>query len=203
MVSFRPVSGAPAPSGTDDQQLRTGNDANSMQTRRARGKRKLLTMPAAGLLVILLAVWLFNSGHYTKLLVTLGVASCLFVLYLAVRMGVVDDESVPVRLLPRAVVYIPWIAKEVAKANLDVARRILRPGKLDVSPRIFEAETSQRTDLGRVLYANSITLTPGTVSIVVHGHAITVHAIAEEVADSLLEGEMDRKVTWFEGEHRP
>ncbi len=52
-----------------------------------------------------------------------------------------------------------------------------------------------------MLYANSITLTPGTVSIRVHGTKITVHAIADEVADDLLEGEMDRRVTRLEGEN--
>jgi multicomponent Na+:H+ antiporter subunit E len=51
-----------------------------------------------------------------------------------------------------------------------------------------------------VLYANSITLTPGTVSIRVHGTKITVHAIADDVADGLLEGEMDRRVTRLEGD---
>ena len=64
---------------------------------------------------------------------------------------------------------------------------------------VFDAATTQHSDLGRVIYANSITLTPGTVSIRVHGRAITVHAIAEEVAEGLAEGEMDRRVTWLEG----
>lgn len=155
---------------------------------------------AIALFLLLLAVWLLNSGHYTALMISFGVASCLFVIWLSIRMGIVDDEGVPIHLLPRLPVYLPWIAKEVAKSNLDVARRILALGRPNVSPRLFDAPTTQHSDLGRVLYANSITLTPGTVSIRVYGTKITVHAIADEVADDLLEGEMDRRVTRLEGE---
>ena len=128
-----------------------------------------------------------------------GVASCLLVVFLSWRMGIVDEEGVPVHLLPRASVYAPWLFKEIFKSNLDVARRSLAPGRVDVGPQFFDTPTTQRSDLGRVIYANSITLTPGTVSVWVHGRAITVHAIAEEVADGLAEGEMDRRVTWLEG----
>ncbi len=155
---------------------------------------------AVALFLLLLAVWLLNSGHYTVLITSFGVASCLLVVWLARRMGIADDEGVPIHLLPRLPMYLPWIAKEVVKSNLDTARRIFGLGRPDISPRLFEAPTSQHSDLGRVLYANSITLTPGTVSIRVHGTKITVHAIAEEVADDLLKGEMDRRVTRLEGE---
>ena len=155
------------------------------------------------LFVILFALWLLLAGHYTAFLTGAGVGCAIAVTALAWRMGVVDPEGVPIRLLPRALLYVPWLVKEVVKANLDVMRRILTPRRTpDISPRLFDAPTSQRTDLGRVLYANSITLTPGTVSIRVHGRRILVHAIAEDVADSLLEGEMDRKVTWLEGGSR-
>jgi multicomponent Na+:H+ antiporter subunit E len=154
---------------------------------------------AVALFAILMSVWLLNSGHYTPLITGFGVASCLLVVVLGWRMGVVDEEGVPVHLIPRAILYIPWIAKEVFLANVDVARRILSLGRPKISPAIFDTPTTQDTDLGRVLYANSITLTPGTVSIWVHGRAITVHAIAEDVAEGLAEGEMDRRVTRLEG----
>jgi len=148
---------------------------------------------------LLMGVWLLNSGHYTTLITSFGVASCVLVVLLSRRMGIIDEEGLPLHLLARLPRYLPWLAKEVVKSNLDVARRILSPGRPKVSPRLFDAPTTQHTDLGRVLYANSITLTPGTVSIRVHGTAITVHAIADEVADGLLEGEMDRRVTRLDG----
>jgi multicomponent Na+:H+ antiporter subunit E len=151
------------------------------------------------LFVVLMAVWLLNSGHYTKLLNSFGVASSLFVVYLSWRMGIVDREGLPVHLIPRVLIYGPWLFKEIFTANVDVAKRTLSPYEPDISPRLFETGVTQKSDLGRVIYANSITLTPGTVSIGVRGSYITVHAIAEEVADELQEGEMDRRVTWLEG----
>lgn len=156
---------------------------------------------SAALFVLLLAVWLVNSGHYTTLLTSMGVLCAVLVVLLARRMEIVDREAVPVHLVPRALLYVPWLVKEVVKANLDVTKRILTPRSTpDLSPMLFDVSTTQKTDLGRVLYANSITLTPGTVSIQVYGNRITVHAIAEEVALSLAEGEMDRRVTKLEGE---
>jgi multicomponent Na+:H+ antiporter subunit E len=158
---------------------------------------------AIALFVTLMALWLLLSGHYTALLISIGVGCSLGVVFLSVRMGIADTEALPVHLLPRALCYAPWLAKEVFLANVDVAKRILAPRQPDVSPRLFDVTTSQQSDLGRVLYANSITLTPGTVSIRVHGRRITVHAIAEEVADQLASGEMDRRITRVEGISRP
>ena len=154
---------------------------------------------AVALLVILLAFWLLNSGHYTVLVTSFGIISCALVLWLARRMLIVDTEAVPIHFLPRVLAYGPWLIKEIFLSNLDVARRILTPGTRALSPRVFEAPTTQSSDLGRVFYANSITLTPGTVSIRVRSGSILVHGIADEVAEGLLEGEMDRKVTWMEG----
>ena len=165
-----------------------------------RAPRRESVHSAVILFMVLMAVWLLNSGHYTPLMIGFGALSSLFVVFLSWRMGIVDREAMPVQLLPRAVMYLPWLVKEIFKSNVDVARRILSPFEPDVSPRIFNTGVTQRSDLGRVIYANSITLTPGTVSIGVRGAYITVHAIAEEVAEGLLEGEMDRRVTRFEGE---
>lgn len=154
---------------------------------------------ALALTGLLAAIWLLASGHYSPLILSFGAASCLLIVALSVRMGIVDEEALPVRMIPRALVYSPWLAKEVLLANLDVARRILSPRAL-ISPRIVRVTPSQKTDLGRVLYANSITLTPGTVSIIVDASAITVHAITREAAEALGTGEMDRRVTRLEGE---
>ncbi len=94
--------------------------------------------------------------------------------------------------------YWRWLAREVVKANLDVARRILSPS-LPISPTVFTLKASQRTNLGRVTFANSITLTPGTVSIDLQGDTIEIHALTQEAAKTLQTGEMDRRVTDMEG----
>lgn len=145
------------------------------------------------LAALLVAVWFLWSGHFDSLLVSLGLASCALVVALVVRMGTVDEESVPLSGTPRLLLYLPWLAWETAKANLDVARRVLSPA-MPIAPRVIEVPASQRSEAGQVLYANSITLTPGTVSMRVHEGRIEVHALTAEAAEALATGEMDRRV---------
>lgn len=145
------------------------------------------------LLAALAAAWLLLSGHYEPLMLAFGAVSCAFALALARRLGVVDRESVPLHLWRRLPAYWLWLAAEIVKANLDVARRVLHP-KLPIDPRVFEVRASQRTDLGRAIYANSITLTPGTISIDVREGSVLVHALTAEGQAALETGEMDARV---------
>jgi len=149
------------------------------------------------LLIVLAVVWLVLSGHYTGLLLTLGAVSCLFVVYIARRMDVIDHESHPLHIGHVLPFYWLWLGKEIVKANIDVTRRVLSPS-LPISPVLFTVPADQRTDLGKVIYANSITLTPGTVSADVGKDFIQVHALTEEGAAAVRGGEMGRRVTALE-----
>ena len=149
----------------------------------------------------LLVIWLLLSGHYDALLISFGVLSCALVTAIAVRMDLVDREGHPIYLIARALRYWPWLVWEIVKANWDVARRVLSPGP-NISPTLVHVSASQKTDLGQVIYANSITLTPGTVSVDVAGGTILVHALSREGAAALQEGDMDRRVTHMMGEDR-
>ena len=152
---------------------------------------------AVNLSLFLFAVWLLLSGHYTALLLVFGVLSTLFVVLLATRVELVDREVVLVLLKPRALLYWLWLGGEIIKSNIDVTRRIFDP-KLRISPRVIRVKATQRTELGRVSYANSITLVPGTVAMSVDEDEITVHALTREVAADLQRGEMDRRITDME-----
>lgn len=147
-----------------------------------------------GLMIVLMGTWVLWSWHFTPALLTYGFASCVVVLLIARSMRVVDEEGAPVDLPLGLVMYLPWLFWEIAKANVDVARLVLHP-RLPISPRLIEVRASQRHDLGRVIYANSITLTPGTVTIDTEGDSITVHALTKEAADGVLSGEMDRRAS--------
>jgi multicomponent Na+:H+ antiporter subunit E len=148
--------------------------------------------------LVLFGVWLLWSGHWSPLLMTFGAVSSVAVALIARRMRLVDDEGIPLELLLRALRFLPWLFWQIAKANVDVARRILTPS-LPIHPTLIRVKTSQRRDAGRVIYANCITLTPGTVSVDVEGDEIVVHALTREAAEELAGGEMDRHVTAYEG----
>jgi len=147
--------------------------------------------------LVLYAVWLLWSGHYNALLMTLGLISCGFVVWISRRMEILDAEGQPNHLLLRALAYGPWLVKEIALANIDVAKRVLSPS-LPIEPTLVRVRATQKTDLGRVLFANSITLTPGTISLLLEDGTVTVHALSAGGAEELAAGEMDRRVTALE-----
>lgn len=151
-----------------------------------------------GLCLALSISWLLFSGYFQILLLSLGAVSVAICVWLAMRMDVIDHEGVPMHITWAGLHYLPWLFWEIFKANIDVARRVIHPS-LPISPTLFDAPTSQKSDLGQVLYANSITLTPGTVSVDLNPGVIQVHALAESGADGVLEGEMDRRVSDVEG----
>ncbi len=153
---------------------------------------------AISLGLFLAVIWLLLSGHYTLLLISLGLLSVVLVVLLALRMDVVDREGHPLHLNSKAlVVYWCWLLKEIFVSNIYVCRLILNPA-MPISPTVIALRSSQSSDLARVIFANSITLTPGTVTIDVDGDITEVHAITEEAAKSLLQGSMDSKVTALE-----
>jgi multicomponent Na+:H+ antiporter subunit E len=113
-------------------------------------------------------------------------------------MDLVDREWRPIHLLfGRVLGYWPWLIWEIIWSNVDVVRRILDP-RLPISPTLIWLKASQRTDIGLVTYANSITITPGTLAMKLEGDQILVHALSREGAEALAAGEMDRRVTLLE-----
>ncbi len=148
--------------------------------------------------LVLFVVWVLWSGHYTTFLLSLGGASCLGVVWLIRKLDALDDESVPAGLWLPTMLYLPWLVWEIWKANVDVARIILSPS-MPISPRLFTVEASGTDEITQVIYANSITLTPGTVSVRTHGNEITVHALTAAAAEGVMSGEMDRRVARLEG----
>jgi multicomponent Na+:H+ antiporter subunit E len=153
---------------------------------------------AFGLGVILFGFWLVLSGHYTPLLLSFGVGSTILVVYLSARMDVVDREGVPLHVLGRIWLYFPWLLKEIFVANVTVARVILDP-KMPISPRMVYYQGTQTTDLGRVIHANSITLTPGTITTGVDGQVFEIHALQATDLDPAAQDQMDARCTRVEG----
>ena len=148
------------------------------------------------LFFILLSLWLLMSGYYSNLLISLGIISCAFCVYVANRGKLIDDEGLPIFFIPRLLNYLIWLFKEILKSNLSTAKVIING---NVEPETFTVKASQVTEVAKVTYANSITLTPGTVTTKMHKDIFEVHALNADFGNDIRTNEMDRKVTWLEG----
>ena len=148
------------------------------------------------LFVFYFVIWLLLSGHYDPLLLTLGVLSCITCLYVTWKAKFIDAEGLPLHLLIRLPIYTVWLFKEIIKANIDTAKIIILNNP---DPQNFRVKSSQKTEAGKVTYANSITLTPGTVTTVLDGDILEVHALSSDMANDVKSGVMDKKVSWLEG----
>lgn len=144
------------------------------------------------LAIALAAVWFGLSGLFDPLLVALAGVSILVVLALSLRLRIVDAVSVPYLRLFSYLRYGAWLVVEIFKANWPVIRACVRPD-LDINPALVRVRTVCRSDIARTVFANSITLTPGTVTIDVDGDRLLVHALYEESAPPESFAEMDRR----------
>jgi multicomponent Na+:H+ antiporter subunit E len=155
-------------------------------------------MTWAALVAALFIFWLLLSGMYTPFLVLAGLGASIAVAVLAWRMDVADREGHPVHLTLGALAYWPWLVKEIVKSGWQVSRIILHP-RLPISPTLVRFQPSQKSTVGLVTHANSITLTPGTITVEADHREFLVHALTRAAAAGVVDSEMDRRVSRFEG----
>ncbi|MEM1113217.1 MAG: Na+/H+ antiporter subunit E [Pseudomonadota bacterium] len=144
-----------------------------------------------GLLLVLMVAWLLWSGLYKPLLLILGLFSCLLSLWLARSMGFFR-HALPLRSLLRLPVFWGWVLREVIKSSIDVARAVLSPS-LPISPTLVELDAGETTAAGKVIVGNTITLSPGTVTIDLHEDRMLVHCLNRQAAEELLSSETQRR----------
>lgn len=146
---------------------------------------------------LLLAAWLVLSGIYDVFHLSLGVFSCGFVTWMSSDL-LFDDRSpgLGTRLAQawRLTGYLAWLLWQVVLSNLHLLKLALLPGGMaEVKPRITVYRTSLKTDFEKFLLANSITLTPGTITIKILGDDFYIHSISEFAAVG-LDGQMERRI---------
>jgi multicomponent Na+:H+ antiporter subunit E len=151
-------------------------------------------MHALALAATLFAFWLLLSGIYTPFLIGAGLATALAVALLARRMEILDREGHPIHVALAALAYWPWLVKEIVKSGWQVSRIILDPD-LPVSPTLVRFRPSQKTAVGLATHANSITLTPGTITVDASHDEFLVHALTREGAQGVVASEMDRRAS--------
>lgn len=150
------------------------------------------------LVIALAALWLLLSGYFDKpLLLAFGTGSVLFAAFLARRARIIDNDSVPGGLFPGVLLYWIWLGGEIGKANMAVIRQALAV-EPKLSPKLFLVPNPPKTTVGKATFANSITLTPGTVSVDLRENEILVHALTEEIADVAAITDMGERVARIE-----
>jgi multicomponent Na+:H+ antiporter subunit E len=140
----------------------------------------------------LLVSWVLWSGIYKPLLLWLGLFSCLLSVWLAQRMGFFR-HPMPLRTLLRLPAHWWWLLGEIIRSSVEVARVVLSPS-LPISPTVVELTTTEATDAGKVILGNSITLSPGTVTIDVHQDRLLVHCLTQRSALQLQDPEVQRRI---------
>ncbi|VAX10324.1 Na(+) H(+) antiporter subunit E [hydrothermal vent metagenome] len=151
-------------------------------------------MKSYGFAALLFLFWILLSGYLEPLLLGLGVASVALTVFLSQRMNVIDHESYPLHLSLKLPGFFVYILREIIKSNIDVVTRIAGWKGASISPQLVDIPLLQKSDLGAVIYANAITLTPGTVSIELSEETITIHALTREAADELATGNMSNEI---------
>jgi multicomponent Na+:H+ antiporter subunit E len=143
--------------------------------------------------LVVAILWLLLSGHYTALILSLGVLSVLIVTWFLWRMDRVDGELGVVPIRPRLLYYLLWLMWQVVLSNIDLVRRILDPA-LPIQPTWQRLDIKVTSTLAKTLYANSITLTPGTLTTDVGEDHFMVHSLSPEGIEELRKGEMERQI---------
>lgn len=157
-------------------------------------------MRALFLFIVLGVYWALLSGQFhNNFLITAGVVCIALVVWLSSRMGVLDDEGAPARYYPPLVPYTPYMVWQVILSNWDVLKRIWASGELPIDPRMATIPYSTKSGFVTASYANSITLTPGTVTVDVGEREMLIHCLTKDAEDGLREGDMERHAKRLEG----
>ena len=143
------------------------------------------------LFIFLFILWLLLSGHYNFLLISFGIVSSLLCVWLSNKMGLFNNKNFTLKFIIKLPIYWSWLIIEIIKSNISTAKIIIND---NCDPEIFYVKSSSKSDIGKANYANSITLTPGTVTVEIDNDNFLIHALSSEIGEDLRTGEMDRKV---------
>ena len=146
----------------------------------------------------MVALWLMLSGIYKPMLIGFGIVSVALVIVIVRRMDQVDGDHVRISIKPiQFFFYVLWLFIEIAKSNWRVTKIVLAR-TMPIRQNLFEVPYSQTSDLGQVIFANSITLTPGTLTIETETGDFLIHALSYDPTDMDALADMDRRVTGIE-----
>ena len=185
-----------------DMPARVGTHPTNRSPLRSFGLRLLATLPLG---LILFGLWLVLSPKWDPFHLTLGALTACVVALLSERLivqspPIAEPDGRTLLWMPwhRFALYVPWLAVRVVVASLQVTYLLLHP-RLPVSPRVLRIRARYPHTLARLTLANSITLTPGTVTLDVDGDEFLVHALTESAGRDLERSTMPDRVAWLYG----
>lgn len=168
-----------------------------MHARRAGALGQASPIAVVSLAIVLSIAWLLWSGLYKPMLLGLGALSVGLTLILAVRMNFFRHTDGLAGMLVRLPGYWWWLLKEIVTSSIDVTRIVLSPS-LPISPRVIKIRSESLQELPHVILGNSVTLSPGTITIDIDDHELIVHCLSDAGAQDLRDGELMRRVQKLE-----
>ncbi|MGE4620452.1 MAG: Na+/H+ antiporter subunit E [Planctomycetota bacterium] len=151
-------------------------------------------MRAILLFLTLLSFWLLLSGQFeSSLLVGSGIVASALTVWVCHRLQLLGSQYQPIESLPGFLLYLPWLLIQIVKSSVQVTAKSWSP-RPAISPRLVEVPTRLKHPLAKTLLANSITLTPGTVTVDVQQQFLLVHALEDNSAKGVLEGSMEQRI---------
>ncbi|MEA3429415.1 MAG: Na+/H+ antiporter subunit E [Thermodesulfobacteriota bacterium] len=145
--------------------------------------------------IILFIFWMVMAGKFDLFHTSLGIISCLIVTFLCGDLLFKETRKGRGKEVIRFIAYIPWLIYQIILANFHVARLALSPKMSElINPQLIRFKVNLKSDISKVTFANSITLTPGTITADIVGDEFHVHGLSQPVVDDLLSGEMEQRV---------
>ena len=163
-------------------------------------RRALDIIPLA---IVLFVFWIIFTGDIQWTQVVLGVVTAILLSAFSFHLlGGKLDPHLNAGVAVRFPVFAAILFWEIIKANWDVLKRVLAPS-FPISPRIIEFDSYLESDIAKTVLANSITLTPGTVTCDIEGARFYIHCLAEDHAEEPGDGKLQRMTAWLFGEGPP
>lgn len=165
--------------------------------------RQIFVLKTVVQFVLLMGFWLLLSGHYDFFHVAMGVLSSVMIILLNLRLRryyFFTDEvfktspiTTPLNYLRFVVIYIPWLIWQIIVASLQVAYVVLHP-RMPIDPALLKFTTKLPTMGSKVILGNSITLTPGTITIQITEDEFLVHALMDVSSSGIVDGTLPGQV---------
>ncbi len=148
-------------------------------------------------LIVLMLAWLLWSGIYKPVVLGLGAFSCLLTLFLARRMGFFAHSSELLRMMRRLPGYWVLLVKDIIVSSWNVTKIVLAP-QLVIQPTIVKIDSAALGEMGQTILGNSITLSPGTVTLDIDDGQLLVHCLSTEDAVALQQDDIVERIKALE-----